>query len=87
MISENPWYVMYGPRRVLRTPSGKSARTIEYFRTEDEAREFARKALDEGHIVEAGTTPGVEPAKKVLPAELEAWCAEMTVRAILSRSR
>ena len=87
MISESPWYVMYGPRPVLRTPSGKSVRTIEYFRTEDEAREFARKALDEGHVVEAGTTPGVEPAKKVLPAELEHWCAEMTVRAILSRSR
>ena len=33
MISENPWYVMYGPRRVLRTPSGKSARTIDYFKS------------------------------------------------------
>jgi hypothetical protein len=87
MISENPWYVMYGPRRVLRTPSGKSAQTIEYCQTEDGAREFALKVLDQGHIVQAGTTPGVEPAKKVLPAELEAWCADMTVRAILSRSR
>jgi hypothetical protein len=37
--------------------------------------------------VQAGTTPGVEPAKKVLPAEIEPWCAEMMVRAILSRSR
>ena len=88
MISENPWYVMYGPRRVLRTRSGKPAQTmIEYFQTEDGGREFARKALDDGHIVQAGTTPGVEPAKKVLPAEIEPWCAEMMVRAILSRSR
>jgi len=52
-----------------------------------EPRVFARKALDDGHVVQAGTTPGVEPAKKVLPAEIEPWCAEMMVRAILSRSR
>jgi hypothetical protein len=53
---------------------------IAYFQTEDGGREFARKALDDGHIVQAGTTPGVEPAKKVLPAKLEAWCAEMRVQ-------
>jgi hypothetical protein len=28
--------------------------------------------------VQAGTTPGVEPVKTVLPAELEAWCASVT---------
>jgi hypothetical protein len=76
MLSENPWYVMFGSRRVLRTPAGKSAQTIEYFRTEDDARAFARDRLDEGHTVQAGTTPCVEPIKTVPPDEVAAWCAE-----------
>ena len=76
MLSENPWYVMFGSRRVLRTPTGKSAQTIEYFRTGDDAREFARDRLGEGYTVQAGTTPGVEPVKAVSPDETAAWCAE-----------
>jgi hypothetical protein len=76
MLSENPWYVMFGSRRVFSTPTGKSAQTINYFRTEDEAKAFARDRLEEGHTVQGGTTPGVEPIKMVRPDEAAAWCAE-----------
>ena len=76
MRSENPWYVMFGSRRVLRKGAGKPAQTIEYFRTEDDARAFARERLEEGHTVQAGTTPGVEPVKAVRPDASAAWCAE-----------
>jgi hypothetical protein len=70
MISENPWYVMFGscPRR-------PSAQTIEYFRSEHAAREFARTVLSEGYAAQAGTTPGVEPVKIVRLAEVDVWCA------------
>ena len=73
---KNPWYVIFGPRRVLGTQNASAAQTIRHFENEDAAREFARKQVDEGQMVEAGTKPGIEPAKKVRPAEIAAWCAE-----------
>ena len=77
MLSENPWYVMFGSRQVrqMRTARGTSAQTIEYFRSEDDARDFAREMLGQGHTVQAGTTPGVEPTKTVRPDETAAWCS------------
>jgi hypothetical protein len=75
MLSENPWYVMFGSRGVFSKPGGKSPQTIEYFGTEDEARAFARERLAGGHTVQAGTTPGVEPVRMVRPDEAAAWCA------------
>jgi hypothetical protein len=74
MISENPWYVMFGSH-----PRRPSKQTIEYFRTEDAAREFARNVLNDGYATRAGTTPGVEPTKVVRPAEIAVWCAKTPI--------
>ena len=70
------WQVMFGPHRML-TKRGNSGReTVRHFEDEQAAREFARRMVQAGHTVRAGTKPGVEPAKKVPPAEVAAWCAE-----------
>ena len=70
------WQVMFGPHRML-TKRGDSGRhTVRHFEDEQAAREFARRMVQAGHTVQAGTKPGVEPAKKVALAEIEPWCAE-----------
>ena len=70
------WQVMFRPHRML-TKRGDSGReTVRHFEDERAAREFARRMVQAWHTVRAGTKPGVEPAKKVRPAEVAAWCAE-----------
>ena len=70
------WQVMFGPHRMLTKRGDSGRQTVRHFEDEQAAREFARRMVQAGHTVRAGTKPGVEPAKKVHPAEVEAWCAE-----------
>ena len=70
------WHVMFGPHRMLTKRGDSGRQTVRHFEDEQSAREFARRMVQAGHTVQAGTKPGVEPAKKVLPTEVEAWCAE-----------
>ena len=78
MTTRSPWtwQVMFGPRRMLRKPGDSGRQEVRHFEDERAAREFARRMVQAGHTVQAGTKPGVEPAQKVLPAEVDAWCAE-----------
>jgi hypothetical protein len=70
------WHVMLGPHRMLTKRGDSGRQSVRHFEDEQSAREFARRMVRAGHTVQAGTKPGVEPAKKVLPAEVGAWCAE-----------
>ena len=67
---------MFGPRRMLRKPGDPGRQEVRHFEDERTAREFARRMVQAGHTVEARTKVGVEPAKKVSPVEIAAWCAE-----------
>jgi hypothetical protein len=61
---------------MLRKPGDPGRQEVRHFEDERAAREFARRMVQAGHTVQAGTKPGVEPAKKVALAEIEPWCAE-----------
>jgi hypothetical protein len=59
------------------TKRGDTGRqSVRHFEDEQAAREFARQMVQAGHTVQAVTKPGIEPAKKVRPDEIEGWCAE-----------
>src|SRR5215203_458168 len=64
------WQVMFGPHRMLTERGDSGRQSVRHFEDEQSAREFARRMVQAGHTVQAGTKPGVEPAKKVLPAEV-----------------
>jgi hypothetical protein len=69
------WQVMYGTRRAFGASGTPGVQRVKHFRDEQAAREFARKMVQAGHTVQAETKVGVEPAKKVRPTAITAWCA------------
>src|ERR1700716_2395449 len=69
------WYVSFEP---IKLPTGKRAfsRATETFRSELEAKEFARQKLTEAQNVSAGTLNPHLPKRVISPAQIKLWLEE-----------
>jgi hypothetical protein len=69
------WYVSFEP---IKLPRGKRAfsRATETFRSELEAKDFARKKLTETQNVSAGTLNPYLPKRVISAAQIELWLEE-----------
>jgi hypothetical protein len=69
------WYVSFEP---IKLPTGKRAfsRATETFRSELEAKDFARKKLTETQNVSAGTLNPYLPKRVISAAQIELWLEE-----------
>ena len=69
---QDTWYVSYQtPRRSL--AERPQARQSKRFKTEIEAKQFAREKLNEGLVVIAGTINPHSPKRLITPSNLEDW--------------
>jgi hypothetical protein len=66
------WYVSFEPTK-LRQGRRAFSRATETFRSELEAKEFAKKKLAETQSVSAGTLNPHQPKRVISSAELIAW--------------
>ena len=69
------WYVSFEP---IKLPTGKRAfsRATETFRSELEAKDFARQKLTETRNVSAGTLNPYLPKRVISAAQIELWLEE-----------
>jgi len=69
------WYVSFNPLKLL---TGKRAfsRATETFRSELEAKGFARQKLAETQNVSAGTLNPYQPKRVISSAQIELWLEE-----------
>jgi hypothetical protein len=69
------WYVSFEP---IKLPTGKRAfsRATETFRSELEAKDFARQKLAETQNVSAGTLNPYLPKRVISAAQIELWLEE-----------
>jgi hypothetical protein len=70
------WYVSFEP---IKLPTGKRAfsRATETFRSELEAKEFARQKLAETKNVSAGTLNPHLPKRVISSAQMMEWLGEL----------
>ena len=70
--SQDTWYVSFEPKK---SPTGKRAfsRTTETFRSELEAKEFAKQKLTETQNVSAGTLNPHLPKRVISSASIIQW--------------
>jgi hypothetical protein len=73
--SKGTWYVSYEPKE---RPTGKyrPLRTADTFRTEQEAKAFARTKLADGLNINAGTLNPHSPKRTISSAQLLDWLDE-----------
>jgi hypothetical protein len=69
------WYVSFEYKR-LRPGKRPFRRATEIFRSELEAKEFAKKKLAETPSVSAGTLNPHQPKRVISPAQLIEWLEE-----------
>jgi hypothetical protein len=69
------WYVSFEP---IKLPTGKRAfsRATETFRSELEAKDFARQKLAQTQNVSAGTLNPYLPKRVISAAQIELWLEE-----------
>jgi hypothetical protein len=70
--SQATWYVSFERRRGKR----EHARATETFRSEVEAKKFARAKLTETQKVSAGTLNPYLPKRTIAPAQMLEWLQE-----------
>jgi hypothetical protein len=72
---KDTWYVSFEDK-FLRPRKRAFARATETFRSEFEAKEFARKKLADNQSVSAGTLNPHQPKRLISSAQLIAWLEE-----------
>jgi hypothetical protein len=75
MTKNDTWYVSYSPDKSSRAldkalPGGRVTRT---FKSEDEAKQFAREIIEKGWTVSAGTLNPHQPRQTIAPRLIEKW--------------
>jgi hypothetical protein len=75
MTKPDTWYVAFGPDRALKSdprPPGP-ARTTKTFKSEIDAKVFAREILAKGWTATAGTLNPYQPKRTIAASQVEDW--------------
>ena len=75
MPRTDTWYVSYGPDKDCRGPVRTSGpvRSTKTFKTEADAKAFAREILAQGFLVSAGTLNPYQPKQIIAASQIESW--------------
>lgn len=75
MSKPDTWYVAFGPDRAVKTETriAGPARTTKTFKSEIDAKVFAREVVAKGWTATAGTLNPHQPKRTIAAAQIEAW--------------
>jgi hypothetical protein len=75
MTQPDIWYVAYGPDRTVKTDDRATGavRSTQTFKSEVDARLFARQVLAKGWSASAGTLNPHQPKQIVGSSQIERW--------------
>jgi len=75
MPRSDTWYVSYGPDKDYKGPVRTSGpvRATRTFRSEADAKAFAREILSQGFLVSAGTLNPHQPKQIIAASQVEHW--------------
>ena len=76
MSNSDIWYVAFGPDKSS-TAEDKTVlgqvRTTKTFKSEDDAKKFAREIIAKGWLVSAGTLNPHQPKQTIAASKIERW--------------
>lgn len=75
MTKPDTWYVAFGPDRTIKSDTRATgpARTTKTFKSEIDAKVFAREILAKGWTATAGTLNPVQPKRTIAASQVEDW--------------
>lgn len=75
MTKPDTWYVAFGPDRTVRSDARASSgvRTTKTFKSEIDAKLFAREILAKGWTATAGTLNPHQPKRTIAASHIEDW--------------
>ena len=75
MTQPDTWYVAFGPDKAVKTDdrATSAVRSTRTFKSEVDAKLFARQILAKGWCATAGTLNPHQPKQVVGPAQIERW--------------
>lgn len=77
MASSDIWYVAFGPDKTLKSDDRAvgSVRSTRTFKTEADAKAFAREVVAKGWSATAGTLNPYQPKQVIGASQIEDWAA------------
>ena len=75
MTKPDIWYVAFGPDKTVKsdTPAVGPARTTKTFKSEIDAKVFAREIVAKGWTATAGTLNPHQPKRTIAASQIEQW--------------
>jgi hypothetical protein len=82
MTKPDTWYVAFGPDRTLKSDSrvARPARATKTFKSETDAKVFAREIMAKGWTATAGTLNPVQPKRTIAASQIDDWIEMDKVR-------
>jgi hypothetical protein len=75
MTKPDTWYVAFGPDRTIKSDTRATgpARTTKTFKSEIDAKVFAREIMAKGWTATAGTLNPVQPKRTIAASQIDDW--------------
>ncbi len=80
MTNPDIWYVAFGPDKTLKSDDRSTGvvRSTRTFKTEADAKAFAREVVAKGWSATAGTLNPHQPKQVIGASQIETWAAPVT---------